>query len=396
MNLLFIQGGSRLKYSDAGRWYTDPNFTPEIWNRYLEICDRLTIILREEKVVYNDNEARTKFNEIPQNDRIEIVPLDDFTRPKWNYFNISIRRRVKNKIFESVKKCDKVIIRSCSDYTYYCYRACKRYKKAYYFEVTGFPYEGLYYQSFLGKMIAIKMEKRQIVMAMDAAYALYVTKHALQNRYPSNGKMMGCSDVEIVQNSEEVLINKLTFLKKGKKKLVLGTCGRVADKNKGQQLVIKALAKLKALGINFEYQLVGFGKPNRLKKIAQRYGVEGQLSFCGGLPHSSMMAWYDGLDIYVQPSYSEGLSRAIVEAMSKACPVICSDAGGNIELIDNKFVFPRGDDNVLADKIALMLRDDNLIEAARTNFAVSKNFERTELNHRRLEFLKEYINVKNL
>jgi hypothetical protein len=48
MKLLFIDGGSRLKLSKDGRWFTDGTFTEEVWNRYISICQELTIILRKE------------------------------------------------------------------------------------------------------------------------------------------------------------------------------------------------------------------------------------------------------------------------------------------------------------------------------------------------------------
>jgi len=396
MNLLFIQGGSRLKLSDKGLWYTDPNFTAEIWNRYLDVCDKLTILLRRERKIYEDSEARSQFNVIPQDDRIEVIALDDLMLPKWNYLNYILRRRVKKTIFEAVENCDKAVIRSNTDYTYYAYQACKQYDKAYFHEVTGFAYEGLYYQSFMGKVLASKMEDRQKLLAREADYALYVTEHALQKRYPSNGKMLGCSDVNIGCPDEEVLKHRLDSLMKPKPKIVIGTCGRIADKNKGQHLVIKALAALRDEGVgNIEYQLVGFGDPQGLQKLADEYGVGEKLKFIGGIPYNKMMEWYDNIDIYVQPSYSEGLSRAIVEAMSRACPVICSDVGGNSELVDAEFLFPRGNIASLAVKLHLMMQNDNMGKSARMNFEKSKSFERGLLDTKRHEFFMEFISSQD-
>ena len=273
------------------------------------------------------------------------------------------------------------------------YQACKQYGKAYFYEVTGFTYEGLYYQSFMGKLLASKMEARQKLLARDADYALYVTEHTLQERYPSKGKMLGCSDVNIESPNEEVLKHRLDSLKKAKQKIILGTCGRIADKNKGQHLVIKALAALKDEGIeNIEYQLVGFGNPIGLQKLANESGVGNKLKFIGGLPYTEMKGWYDIIDIYIQPSYSEGLSRAIVEAMSRACPVICSDVGGNGELVDSEFLFPRGDISLLAQKIHLMMQSNKMSQSAQMNFARSKLFEKGLLDTKRHDFFKEFVN----
>lgn len=130
--------------------------------------------------------------------------------------------------------------------------------------------------------------------------------------------------------------------------IVLGTAGFVNLKTKGQQDVIKALGILKKSGItSFKYSLIGLGDDSYLRRIAKENGVEEQVAFLGGKTHEEVFNWLDSIDIYVQPSYQEGLCRAIVEAISRACPVICSDAGGNNEIIESNFIFKRGDINGL-------------------------------------------------
>ena len=47
MNLLFIQGGSRVRICENGIKYVDGNFNNDIWNRYKSYCTNLTIILRK-------------------------------------------------------------------------------------------------------------------------------------------------------------------------------------------------------------------------------------------------------------------------------------------------------------------------------------------------------------
>lgn len=392
MNILFIQGGSRLKLSDQGKWYTDPNFNEDVWKRYVELGDSLTILLRKEPKVYDDDMVKCKFNMIPVDMRIKVVPVDDVMRPMRNYFSLVIRRRVKQTIYEAVRQADKVIIRSNSDYTYYCFKACMALNKPYLYEVTGFSYEGLYYQSFWGKLLAWKMEKRQKIMAKYADYALYVTDNALQERYPSEGKMLGCSDVALSNMDDSVISERLERIQEHNGTWVLGTCGRVGDKNKGQHLVIKAMAELDRQGIkNLEYQLVGFGRQKNLKTLAEKCGVADRVKFLGGMPNSQVMAWYDHVDIYVQPSYSEGLSRAIIEAMSQACPVVCSDAGGNGELIEQKYIFSRGDAFGLAKRLKLIMEKRSMQAAAHTNFKRSKDFEKSRLDGMRQAFLEEFV-----
>ncbi len=65
-------------------------------------------------------------------------------------------------------------------------------------------------------------------------------------------------------------------------------------------------------------------------------------------------------DIFVLPSYSEGLSNALMEAMSSGCACIASDVGGNAFLLQNGvsgFLFPAGDREALASHIRRLVDD---------------------------------------
>ncbi len=65
-------------------------------------------------------------------------------------------------------------------------------------------------------------------------------------------------------------------------------------------------------------------------------------------------------DIFVLPSYAEGLSNALMEAMSAGCACIASDVGGNRYLIENGvsgFLFPAGDREALAAHIRRLVED---------------------------------------
>ncbi len=65
-------------------------------------------------------------------------------------------------------------------------------------------------------------------------------------------------------------------------------------------------------------------------------------------------------DIFVLPSHSEGLSNALMEAMSSSCACIASDVGGNRFLIENGvsgLLFPAGDREALRSHIRRLIQD---------------------------------------
>lgn len=94
----------------------------------------------------------------------------------------------------------------------------------------------------------------------------------------------------------------------------------------------------------FQIILIGDGtdSPDTLR-LAAESGVPERFIHKGHLKNAP--AWMAACDLYVQPSLSEGLGRAITEAMCLAKPVIVTDGGGAKELFaqgDNGFVIPRG------------------------------------------------------
>jgi glycosyltransferase involved in cell wall biosynthesis len=65
-------------------------------------------------------------------------------------------------------------------------------------------------------------------------------------------------------------------------------------------------------------------------------------------------------DIFVLPSYSEGLSNALMEAMASGCACIATDVGGNRFLLQNGisgFLFPPGDREALVSHLRRLLDD---------------------------------------
>ncbi len=68
----------------------------------------------------------------------------------------------------------------------------------------------------------------------------------------------------------------------------------------------------------------------------------------------------EGTDIFVMPSHSEGLSNALMEAMSAGCSCIVSDVGGNGYLVQNGvsgFRFPAGDTEALRAHVKRLIED---------------------------------------
>lgn len=392
MKLLFIQGGSRWKFDTEGTIYTDPNFNSQIWNRYKKYCDKLTVILRKEDRIYTREEAQAKFNEI--GDSIDnCVALTDIYRPLSNVLSLKKRLILKRTIENEVKKADKIIIRSLGNiYTNTALKCARKFYRPYLVEVTGFAWESLWYHSLQGKFVARFKENQYKKLMKNVEYGVYVTNEALQKRYPCGGKMLGCSDVELMPSDDKILKNRILKIQKHTGKIVIGTAAFLDVTWKGQEYVIRAIRELKNRGINnFKYEIIGNGSGNKLRELISELHLEDCISILEAKPHSEVFTWLDSIDIYVQPSFMEGLCRSIVEAMSRACPVICTDVGGNYELVSRECLFEKANFNKLADMLEKMIDPQRQIEEAKKNFNKSKEYNKEDLNKKRDAFYQSFI-----
>lgn len=55
----------------------------------------------------------------------------------------------------------------------------------------------------------------------------------------------------------------------------------------------------------------------------------------GKLEHEEMMKEYAKADIFINPSYSEGLPTTVLEAGLMKCAVVATDVGGTSEIIED-------------------------------------------------------------
>ena len=136
--------------------------------------------------------------------------------------------------------------------------------------------------------------------------------------------------------------------------------------NKGQHILIEACARLKAALIPFHLTFAGGGEDRgSLKRLASDLGLAADTTFTGAVGRDRVKALYETTDIFVLPSFAEGLPVVLMEAMAMGIPVISTRITGIPELVDseaNGFLVPPGDVDVLFEKLKLLLKQPELCE----------------------------------
>jgi len=104
------------------------------------------------------------------------------------------------------------------------------------------------------------------------------------------------------------------------------------SREKGIDILIRAWANVVQQEKNLKLIIVGSGPlEGELKKLCKALGVAELVEFAGMVQNAKERL--KDADLFVLPSRAEGLSNALLEAMSHGLPCIATNVGGNIELI---------------------------------------------------------------
>ena len=139
--------------------------------------------------------------------------------------------------------------------------------------------------------------------------------------------------------------------------------GRV-DRRKGVLDLLDALAILRAGGRDVRLALSGIGPD--VDAAAQKTSALGLSSAVTALPAASYAdapARYHTGDVFVSPTYMEGFSNTILEAMASGLPIVSCDVVGVVDCLThekNALLAPAADPPALAAALGRMLDDDAL------------------------------------
>ena len=104
-------------------------------------------------------------------------------------------------------------------------------------------------------------------------------------------------------------------------------------KRKNHETVLRALAKLREYRDDFQYVICGHGELNDyLRHLAEDLNITDHVTFLGY--RTDILEICRAADLFIFPSFQEGLPMALLEAMASGLPVLCSDIRGNNDLME--------------------------------------------------------------
>ncbi len=136
--------------------------------------------------------------------------------------------------------------------------------------------------------------------------------------------------------------------------------GRLAEV-KGVAVLLDALVGVAKAHPDVHLTLVGDGpERQRFEQVAAETGVDGLVTFAGYRSQADVAAFLADTDVFVLPSFAEGVPVTLMEALGAAVPVVATQVGGVSELVDhgvNGYVVRPGDPEPLARALIELLDD---------------------------------------
>ena len=171
------------------------------------------------------------------------------------------------------------------------------------------------------------------------------------------------SVLPLISEDNEVLLLPSALPLKSSSETVFGFAARI-EEGKGPFVLLDALPKLFERGVNVRVRVAGTGPALQdLKVRVHHSGLKSMWEFVGAYSGSvGCSAFMRTLDVFVLPSYAEGTSKSVIEAMAHGLPIITTAVGGSPDLVtpETGMLIEPGNSSSLADAMQRLASDPAL------------------------------------
>lgn len=209
------------------------------------------------------------------------------------------------------------------------------------FHINGSEFNIFYENSpiIVKKIITDVLDKSDIVLAVSKQWQKDLMAKS------KNGNIKILYNPNSLKRIEEKTLNEDINT------LFMGRLG----KRKGAYDIIEAAKYLQ--NNNVKIIFYGDGEIEQIQKLIDKNNLNNKIELGGWIRGDDIDKAYRNADIYILPSYNEGLPMSVLEAMSYGLPVISTPVGGTPEAVEdgiNGFLINPGDYKALAEKIDLL------------------------------------------
>lgn len=361
------------------------NSGDQFWDRYLNVFDQINIIARVKEVKTIPKNAL-----IIKNKRIHFTEIPYYHGAK----NFLLKSpKIIFYIYKATKNNGINILRLPGTIGSIASIFIRIKKTPYGIELVADPYE-VFSKGGVGGLFSLPLQKLFTYnvkkLCLNAKGVSYVTKNTMQKRYPTGkGKMSThYSSIHLPDNLIIKTHRIPSYIES--KKFHIFMAGTMDQMYKGFDTAIDALALIKSKEnmrkINISIAGDGIYK-DFLINYAKEKNVYENISFLGKITREEVINNLDNADLFLMPSRTEGLPRALIEAMARGVPAFGSNIGGIPELLSHKYLFNPEDSKKLAELIEDIIdKPDELSNMSKNNIKIANEYRLDILFDRQNKF----------
>ncbi|MEV4133946.1 glycosyltransferase family 4 protein [Dactylosporangium sp. NPDC049742] len=382
---LVVSCEQRYARTPDGRVWSTTGAAYDFWQRYLDVFDEVRIVAR-----VAERGGRPPDAERVDGDHVTVHPVPYYVGPLQYLRRL---RAVRAAVSNAVEPGDAVLLRVPSAIGTLLHRALRRSSRPFGLEVVGDPYDVFAPGAIrhpLRPLLRAWFTARLRAQCRSAVAVAYVTERALQSRYPAAAGAVTAA-YSSIQLDEAAFVDKPRVEGSPKVAVRLVSVGSLEQPYKGIDTLIEALPLLVKAGLEAHLVHLGDGRCRRdLERLVRERRLGGRVAFAGAVPPGAAVRLFlDDADLFVLPSRTEGLPRALIEAMARALPAVGTTVGGTPELLERTHLVPPDDPVALAYAITALVADPGALAAASArNLARARNYAADTLGRRRADFYR--------
>ncbi len=337
-----------LLYKDEnGTYYSPSIYDDNFFKRFTDVYSETYFCAKVNK---SYNFDKNKFIKI-ESKKITIVELPWYRGIKGFFKNYY---KMKSIIKKQMNKVDLAILRVIQLESIVAFQVSNNIP--FLIEIVNNPKENF---KGIKKIVTTFYIKKMIKKSIGVSY---ITRSVLQDLYPAKNKITASyltNDID-----EELLFSPKTFSKIEYPFKLVHVSNNIEDNSKGHMTVLKTIKFLNDKGYDVSCTFIGDGsKVDFFRNMAEDFGIIDKIVFSGRISDKKDMIFeLRKHDLFIFPSYSEGLGRVNLEAQLSGLPILSSRVGGIIELLNSDYLFEPNDYVSYSEKIINLINNPDKLE----------------------------------
>ncbi|MER7007980.1 glycosyltransferase [Dactylosporangium sp. NPDC000555] len=383
---LVVSSEQRYLRTPDGRVWSTTGTANDFWQRYRAVFDEVRVVAR-----VADRPGRPPGAQRVDGDGVEVFALPHYVGPARYLLRLP---RLRAAVRAAAEPADAVLLRVPSAIGTLLHRVLRRRGTPFGLEVVGDPYDVFAPEASrhpLRPLLRRWFTRRLRAQCRAASAVSYVTERALQASYPAapGAVTVAYSSIQLEESAFAERPRRAAGAARVAIRLV--SVASLEQPYKGVDVLIEAMPLLVDAGLEPSLVHVGDGRCRAgLERLVRERRLGDRVCFAGAVPPGAAVRLFlDDADLFVLPSRTEGLPRALIEAMARGLPAVATGVGGVPELLSTARLVPPGDPIALARAIIALAADPAAMAAASArNLARARDYSAETLARRRADFYR--------